>query len=370
MNVEERLHKARTHLLLDHPWFGSLVLKLTIEAGNTDTMSTNGTKLFFNESWVGERTDAELVAVLGHETMHCAMLHMYRGKGRDWELWNQATDYAINWLLAREGFQLPANVLLDNKYANMSAEQIYAYLESHPDEQPQPDAGKGTGDFQPAPEGSEEGEEESISADEWQIAAEQASAVSKRMGSMSGELDRSIKATHQSETDWRAVLWEWIQNVLPSDYSWTQPNRRYIAQGIYLPGVLKENMPHIGVTVDTSASVDAQMLREFGAELTAILHEARPEYIEVIYCDSSVKGQEIFSPDDAEVELHAKGGGGTRFQPAIDHFNEDPPVCMIYLTDLEASQPEEPDYPVLWAVPEWQTAQGWFGTTVRLVKER
>ena len=35
----------------------------------------------------------------------------------------------------------------------------------------------------------------------------------------------------------------------------------------------------------------------------------------------------------------------------MEEFDE-PPVCVVYLTDLDGSFPEkEPEYPVLWCVP-------------------
>lgn len=370
--VNKRVSKARTHLLLDHPWFGTLALRLKLEESDTPTMSVDGVTLRYNEQWVSEKTDQELVAVMAHEVMHCALLHMFRGNGRDWNKWNQACDYAINPLLTAEGFVLPPEALDKQEYWGMSAEQIYSALKEDPQDGQGGSQGQGpngTGDFQPAPSGAEPGEAgdevEGMSEVDWQIAAEQASAVARKAGKMSADTERAMKAARQTRTDWRAILREFIENSLPSDYSWTQPNRRYISQGMYLPGVVRENMPKIGIAVDTSGSVNAKMLEQFGAELTGILHEARPESLQVVYCDSSVKGEEEFSPEDGEVVLHAKGGGGTAFQPALDRFNEDPPVCVIYLTDLEGPMPKEPIYPVLWAVPEHCRLTPSFGQLVR-----
>ena len=73
--------------------------------------------------------------------------------------------------------------------------------------------------------------------------------------------------------------------------------------------------------------------------------------------------------------LNASGGGGTRFQPALDHFNNDPdgpPAAVIYLTDLDGPAPEQPkDYEVLWAVPEQHYREGKhpFGRSVKVNTE-
>jgi predicted metal-dependent peptidase len=397
----QRMSRARLHLLLDHPFFGTLALRLQMEEGRVETMGTNGTKLVYNPEYVMSLTDDQLVGVNGHEVMHCAMGHMYRGKGREWHRWNMACDLAINPLLREAGLSLPYTELekLEHKYLGMSAEEIYAKLEEEgkggqgqqgkgrgkgkpqPKEQSQNDGeGQGGGppenfsqpgwpDFSPAPIDSnqavEEGEDRMTEAD-WQIAAEQAAMAARRAGTMGANLDRALEASREAKTDWRTILRRFIENSMPSDYSWSNPNRRYIHQGIYLPGVVKENMPRIGVAVDTSGSIDQVMLTRFAEELTAIMKETRPESIDVVYCDTSVKGQESFDPDDDLIVLHARGGGGTAFQPALDHFTIDPPVCVIYLTDLMGPFPQEPEYPVLWAVPEQYTTPEPFGERVAL----
>src|SRR5207244_3632167 len=101
----------------------------------------------------------------------------------------------------------------------------------------------------------------------------------------------------------------------PSDYSWTSPNRRYVAAGVYLPGTVKENTPRLALAIDTSGSIGQEMLDTFAAELSAIMLETRPAAIDVLYCDSRIQGDvETFTPDDGEITLTPRGGGGTRFQ--------------------------------------------------------
>ena len=60
------------------------------------------------------------------------------------------------------------------------------------------------------------------------------------------------------------------------------------------------------------------------------------------------------------------GGGGTDFRPPFDYVyeNEIEVDSFIYLTDLECSMPDEPDYPVLWVSTTARTAD--FGKTIHL----
>jgi len=381
-----RITRARSHLLLDQPWFGALSLRLQVieDAGLTETMSTDGSRLVFDPAWVAARTDAELIAVLAHEVLHCALLHPYRAGARELKRWNLACDYAINPLLLQQGFRLPEGMANDPQYAGLSADTIYARLErdgrqpsaddGNGGQPPQPDFTRGltqTADTTLPPSHSPSAQDpagEPMTAADWQIATEQASLVARKAGKMDGDTERAAKQARRSATDWRTILRRFIENAVPADYSWTRPNRRHIADGLYLPGVVRENMPRLAVAVDTSSSIGQELLDLFAAELTAILHETRPESLDVVYCDTRIQAVETFSPDDAAVELHPHGGGGTRFQPVFDHFRDDPPAGLIYFTDLEGPAPQEPDYPVLWVTTEAATRPAPFGDVVSVTR--
>ncbi len=67
----ERIRKARTALLLDHPFFGSLLFRLKSEECRTiPTMATNGVVLRYNPAFVDTLNAATLAGVLAHEVMH------------------------------------------------------------------------------------------------------------------------------------------------------------------------------------------------------------------------------------------------------------------------------------------------------------
>ncbi|MDP9120495.1 MAG: VWA-like domain-containing protein, partial [Acidobacteriota bacterium] len=70
-----------------------------------------------------------------------------------------------------------------------------------------------------------------------------------------------------------------------------------------------------------------------------------------VYADARVTGEEEFTAVNLPLRLHPSGGGGTSFGPALEHFEGDPPECLLYFTDLEGSFPRrEPSFPVLWLV--------------------
>src|SRR5438270_5583034 len=125
-----RIQKARTALLLDHPFFGSLLFRLGGRAsGSIQTMATDGVSLFYNSDFVETLNAAELTGVLAHEVMHPALQHHTRRGDRNQARWNMACDYAINPMLLDAGLTLPKDVLIDDRFRGMSAERIYNLIE-------------------------------------------------------------------------------------------------------------------------------------------------------------------------------------------------------------------------------------------------
>jgi predicted metal-dependent peptidase len=128
--ISRRIQKARTALVLDHPFFGSLLFRLKdCEYRSIQTMATDGLSLYNNPDFVETLNAATLAGTLAHEVMHPALHHHVRRSGRDPKQWNMGYDFATNPLLIDAGLTLPEGVLLDNRFRGMSAEQIYNLLE-------------------------------------------------------------------------------------------------------------------------------------------------------------------------------------------------------------------------------------------------
>jgi predicted metal-dependent peptidase len=367
--LDARMAAARTRLLLDFPWFGSLAMRLHVsENPEIKTFSTDGTNLYYNADFLANVSDVELTGIIGHEVMHCALLHPFRRGDRDLKVWNQACDYAINSEILKSGLRLPSDCLLDSQYDGLSAEVIYARLAKQPKEDcgnnPE-DGAQSTGDVQDAPS---EPDDTQMAESDWKIATEQASDVARMCGKLPGTIAEQVKQARSNPADWRAILREFVEHTVPSDYSWMSPNRRFISNGVYLPGMVKENLGHIAVAVDTSGSIDQKLLAAFCSELNSIVNEAKADGVTVIYCDSRVQKTEEFAQDE-EIVLNAIGRGGTAFSPVFEAISgwESAPVCLIYFTDLDSSdRPLEPEYPVLWATDLAVVKDGPFGQTIRI----
>jgi predicted metal-dependent peptidase len=120
-----RIQKARTTLVLDHPFFRSLLFRLKGRPSSAvKTMATDGISLLWNPEFVENLNAATLAGTRAHEVMHPALHHHLRRSGRDPKRWNIACDYAINPLPIDAGLKLPEGVLVADRFRGMSAEQI------------------------------------------------------------------------------------------------------------------------------------------------------------------------------------------------------------------------------------------------------
>ncbi|MUM78690.1 hypothetical protein GKC30_13700 [Pseudodesulfovibrio sp. F-1] len=149
----KKVIRARTSLLLDHPFFGSLCMRMEPkEDRSCRTAWTDGRVLAFNPAYVDSLSEAQVLGMLAHTVMHPACQHHVRRNGRDAGLWNVACDHAINWVLLDAGFTLPPGHLDNPAYRGMSADAIYAELSSVRGSDGMPSEGYG--------EGRETGQEE------------------------------------------------------------------------------------------------------------------------------------------------------------------------------------------------------------------
>ena len=381
---EVRIQKARTTLLLDHPFFGTLLFRLGGKPSRSiATMATDGVSLFYNPQFVETLNAAELAGVLAHEVMHPALQHHTRRGDRDRVRWNMACDYAINPILLDAGLTLPKDVLIDNRFRGMSAERIYNLIEEDEKQQGssrQPNGEQGSGSGKPendSPKNDTEGEEPAVpstpggigqvldapepeagagpsiaeQAREWEIAVEQAETVAKVAGKLPGGVVRALEASQAAKVDWRELLRRAWSDTIPADYSWTRPNRRHVWSGLYLPGITSEGVGEIAIAVDCSGSVSSRQLGLFEAEIQSILAGQRPPLVHVLYFDAAVQKVETYQAGHP-VSLSPVGGGGTDFRPCFEWLAEQAimPQTLVFLTDLCGTFPSEaPAYPVIWA---------------------
>ncbi|CCH50163.1 DUF2201 family putative metallopeptidase [Pseudodesulfovibrio piezophilus] len=376
--VRRKLLKARTGLLLEHPFFGSLCLRMEPkEDRQCATAWTDGRTLGYNPDYIAGLEDSQVQGLMAHTVMHPACQHHTRRKGREANLWNIACDHAINWLLLDAGLTLPPRYLDNPVYHGLSSDEIYAELKAHGGEEDRPALSDGQGESDGetdwdgvAADGSEgenfgensesgageaggdgrvdegsSGEDEAASAGEqsgdpggsgevrdaqtsqeggstaesgsdeqWELALAQAAQQARDMGDLPGNLERLIQDVLNPKIDWQEILERFIFDRARDDYSWTPPNKRFLHLDVILPSLSQRQLPEVVLVIDTSGSVSESEMDQFAAELSGIL-EAYDTTVRVLYCDSQVVGHDLFDRNDLPLILSPQGGGGTDYRP-------------------------------------------------------
>lgn len=403
MQHDDSFARARRALLLDHVFFGSLVMHLLpiMDPDAKKGLWIDAVHVGYNPETFNALDLPEAAGLLAKGVLHCALQHPLRRGRRDKELWQQACDYVTNPIvLSSDDLKLPAGALVDSQYAEMGAEQVYALLELQQQQQQQQQQkqpgqqggqGAGSGPGKKPAQGSQNGQGtpqppqtgevrdlpgqdgQAPSADEcgkveqeWKVGMQQALQNAASRGNLPGALQRLITKELEPRVDWRNETRRFINTVSKDDQTWARPNRRFIATGVYLPAIHSERLGLIVVVNDTSGSTQAAQ-EVFLAEMQAICEDVRPERIMYVQQDTRIRSVDELEPGEP-FDRNMQGGGGTDFRPVFKYLDDAGiiPACMVFLTDLDGPFPdEEPPYPVLWAAVG-RTQEAPFGDVVKL----
>lgn len=353
--LKTRLAKAKTSLVLEHPFIGTIALGMphTYQEG-VGTACTNGKRVLYDPKFVSDLTDEELKFLVAHECMHPMLEHNFRRQSRDPKKWNMAADYVINQLLVDEGIGkfIEGGCLNKALYdaGQGVSEQIYTLL---PDQD-----GDGGGDGiggagQDLEDGEGTAQDQAQEAAEWKVKVAQAAQAAKMMGKLSAGMARLVDSILNPTVDWRDVLQKFVVKHKTDERSFSRPNRRFMSQGLYMPSRSGERMGPIAFLVDCSGSVDDAQLAQMAAEVRTVHEDLRPEKLHVVYFDAEVTHYDCFLPDDT-VSISFHGGGGTDVRTAFDYLDAeghaDGLACTIVLTDGYTPYPEGCSTPVIWAM--------------------
>ncbi|MHA1952464.1 MAG: vWA domain-containing protein [Candidatus Heimdallarchaeaceae archaeon] len=380
--LEQKLTKAKIGIVIKQVFLSHFLMKMPLveaewlgkKPGTFPTMATDGKFIYWHPEFVKKCSDSELQWCLCHEALHPAFLHHLRIGDRKDLAWNAACDYAINIILKEAGLNQPPDTLYDNKFKDMTAEEIYDKFPKIPQTnwnvgavmKYNPNAGKGEegdGDGKDKESGDSKWgeykeptpEEMKLEEQKWITEFVQAASIAKGIGKLPAGIERILDEFVKPKIDWKAILQRFLTETIRNDYNWSRPNRRYISNGLYLPHL---QSPAIGdgiVMVDTSGSVNEKQLNQLASEIKGIT-DAFKVNLNVIYVDYVVCGHDELNALDSDCELHPKGNGGTSFAPGFDWAveNDVRPAFGIYLTDGGSNEFPDyaPDYPFIWVLTE------------------
>ncbi len=391
-----RIDCARWWALSEQPFYGSLLMRLAIvETDTCQTAATDGRSIKINPTWAAGLTDEELRFILLHETLHCAHMHQWRLPAT--ERGNIAGDHEINLTLETlPGVSMPAGGCADPQYRGKSCEEI---LGSMPDEQPEQDQGQGSGAGDPgagddgqgqpgqgkpdpcgsftAPspdDGSQTAQEAAQAAqdlrDYWEQAVVQAAQAAQALGkgAMPADLARILERIKSQPIDWRQELAEFLRQAGAGKNDWARAARRHAWQSVIYPRRKPDNLGVIICARDTSGSINGPILAEFSALIDDCVSVTGARVL-VIDCDAAIQG-EYWIEAGMGCPTTAQGGGGTDFRPVFERAKEladsgEHVAGIVYLTDLEGTEPDETEFPALWLATS--SAQARTGRTVRVM---
>ena len=349
--------KARSRLLLDNPFFGTLALKLLPKEDTSQPSGyTDGKVLGYNPKWFEKLSSQQQVGFIAHEIMHIVYMHIFRREQRHPKKWNVAADYVINYNLVHDcRMVLPDGALIDEQYKGMTTEHVYNLLPEPEDEDgnsiPWDDLPEDFGGSGAVRDGAPSNGSSTKEQQKWTIDINQAYEAAKMAGKLPGGLSKIIDEIVKPKVNWKAVLTKFLTSTAKNDYSWVKPNRRFLGQDMYLPSLYSERLESIVVAVDTSGSITDEELQIFASETSAILASMDPEKIEFLQCDTAINQHDTYTRESLPLKVEFKGRGGTDFAPVWEYIEENHlnPKACIYLTDLyPCDWGEQPPYPVLW----------------------
>ena len=406
MNFSEIISKTKLQVRRECQFFGALMLFASIkESTKLDTAATDGRDIFFNKKFLESLTSSEQNALMLHEVLHMALLHVQRRQSRDPYIWNIAADIVVNDLIERNtSFKLPKGAIVDNAYRDKSVEYIYEALlkdnkykgkkyklsisdisvtdkknnasagnELTNEEQEKKDIGNGH-------ELTEEEQEEIASywKDKMQVLKNSDSLIqndkygSHSTGGWPAGMAREVENILEPEINWRNALWKYIGRT-PADFD--DLDRRFLYRGLYLEGLMTDAI-EVSVCIDTSGSVSKRLIDQFVAETKGILRSYPHVRCDFFYSDCKLSGPYDINQAEQIPILH--GGGGTSFIPFFKYLEKNNSnnfgthKLSIYLTDgYEAFPNWIPSNPVMWLVSKdgEETKNFPFGEVVRISTE-
>jgi len=347
LTPEQRIERAHIQLMRSKQFCllsGIIMLGKSTVVDDIPTAATNGRDKFYGREFMSKLDEKELNFVVAHENFHVLYKHLTTWQHlnkQDPRLANMACDYVINQQIVdldptNDFIKVPdIGCLLDEKYRGWDSGQVFKDLQTSNLD------GSGGGDGDGSLDDHMWGDASDLSAEEKEAlgkaidqAIRQGEILASKMG---GSSPRDIGAIPEPKVNWREQLRDFVSSVTSGRDSttWRRPNRRWLANDVYMPSPYSESIGPIVVGVDTSGSISPYIINEFLAEVKAIAEDTPPERIHLLYWDTSVAGEEVYEHGDYESLIQSTkpaGGGGTNpdcVKEYVDNMTTRPEIVLM-----------------------------------------
>ncbi|EDZ63405.1 hypothetical protein SMGD1_1746 [Sulfurimonas gotlandica GD1] len=362
MQLQQKISRAKAKLLVEYPLFGTIASKLQlIKNDDIQAFKSNGTTLEYSSDFFNEITINEMEFVFANGAMHASLAHESRKNGRSGWLWQLSTDYAVNDMLVENGMERPYQAHYSKRFHGLYAEEIYAELkddilrdELEYESDDVDDVQKDKNDSQDNQQESEKVQQDDLVSEE--LFEEFAKAVleaEEKRGELPRSLERFFKIEQNAKIDWRDELRVALERFHKDDYTQMPPNKKFLHLGFYLPSSVSQRFKLV-VAVDSSGSVDDELLGEFLSELNFLMNTIPSYEINLIVCDDKIRSHRVFYSGDI-LEASVEGGGATDFRPVFELIKNEleDTKLLLYFSDLDGTFPKNaPSYDVKWIAPK------------------
>jgi len=408
LTTEDKIKRQVIQLTESHPFWAYLILKLKINEDTTGIIpkgcgagvNARG-EMFYKKEFIDMLTDDEIKFVLAHEVGHLVWGHLLRLGSRHRMKWNIATDCVLNDILQKNGFSMIKNkkykpivpkhddtIKLGGKtienVSTLTAEELYDLMPEIPQckigtksksgengdsgeggdgengengENPtngySDDGGNGFDDHDYS-KGLSDAEKQELE-NQWKNNVTEAATHAKMKGKLPAGMEGLIGNILDPKLNWKQIILKYIKNTIPYDSSFSRPNKKFLANGIILPGTIKETV-EIVCHLDVSGSISDEEMRGFLGEMKGVAQAHRNVKITIIQADCEINDvSDITTRSVSELTtFKRKGYGGTSHVPVFDYIKKNIRDCklLISFTDgySDMDQISKPQYDVIWGL--------------------
>ena len=417
----KRLLLSRMRILYNHGFYGLLLMHMIYAVSEEiETACTDGVRITFGIDFLDSLSDSELDFVMMHEILHVVLQHCFRGDVEDPEAYNIAADIVVNSNIMLENglkassitlskYGIAMHVAPDGKEGHeYTAEQVYAMLpknlnkkgnnkslgsavgrakkENKKGNNKSPGSAVGRAkkeiskeQHQPVQvwdDHSQWGkyEEDDTLRDVWLKRFEDAAEAieirdpSNARGLLPAFAERILKELKKSQTDWRTILNDFVQEEVV-DYSFSPPDRRFDDSPFFLPDFngKEDRVEDILFMIDTSGSMSDDMIAAAYSEVKGAIDQFNGKLKGWLgFFDAAIIKPQPFSDENEFKIIKPAGGGGTDFQIIFEyvfhHMSDKLPASIIILSDGYAPFPLEKlagGIPVLWLLNNEEVNPPW-----------
>jgi len=391
-NLQE-IRIKRSHItMMKHPstalYSGIMLMGESSVTDGDYTAYTDGLNKRYSKKFVSDLTDPELRGLVLHENLHVALKHLQFGLNmfkEDAKLANVAADMVVNNIIIdidarikggnERLVDLPKGSVYDAFFRGWSMREVYNHLKKENSKGGGGGGGNADGDGSSTikangksinlDDAMDEHDYESMAGKAFEDIKKEMDKVERALreggllaGRMGADIPRVIGESLTPKLDWREVLREFVSAATrgKDEYTWRRMNRRYLMDDIYLPTSENETVGEIVFAIDTSGSISDEYLSKVAKELASLCGMCEPERVRVLWWDTKVHGEQIFSDNYSNIAklLKPMGGGGTIASCVGEFINKNKikAECVIMFTDgyLESSINWDITSPTLWMV--------------------